>query len=133
MNSGLPPTLRKARTGEFTPPGMSVCARRNRSSDLDRFMLTGLARHHVTKPEAHAELVEAAVQIPHQPLLESQIRLLPGKQVLHDSGKPRTAAGELHHPRGHAAQQEAAEEDPLGKPGTALEGSREVPPDEPVI
>jgi uncharacterized OsmC-like protein len=35
MNRGVPPTARKARTGEFTPPGMTRCARSNSSADFD--------------------------------------------------------------------------------------------------
>jgi hypothetical protein len=31
---GSPPTLRKARTGLFTPPGMYLCARANKDFDL---------------------------------------------------------------------------------------------------
>src|ERR1017187_1781751 len=34
MKMGCPPTLRNARTGEFTPPGIFSTARRNSSSDL---------------------------------------------------------------------------------------------------
>ncbi len=34
MKSGCPPTLRNARTGEFTPPGIFSTARRNSSSDF---------------------------------------------------------------------------------------------------
>ncbi len=33
MKSGVPPTAWKARTGEFTPPGISRRARANSSSD----------------------------------------------------------------------------------------------------
>ncbi len=33
MNRGVPPTARKARTGEFTPPGISVLARSNAASE----------------------------------------------------------------------------------------------------
>src|SRR5258708_24144413 len=33
MNRGVPPTALKARTGEFTPPGMTSCARWKRASD----------------------------------------------------------------------------------------------------
>ena len=33
-NTGVPPTPPNARTGEFTPPGITVCARSNSSSDL---------------------------------------------------------------------------------------------------
>src|SRR2546425_1058119 len=33
MKGGVPPTARKARTGEFTPPGMISCARWKRPSD----------------------------------------------------------------------------------------------------
>src|ERR1041385_5079927 len=32
---GSPPTLRKARTGEFTPPGMRVCAREKSSEECE--------------------------------------------------------------------------------------------------
>src|SRR5882724_9658990 len=32
MKGGVPPTARKARTGEFTPPGMIFCERSKRSS-----------------------------------------------------------------------------------------------------
>src|SRR5215475_7765390 len=35
MKMGLPPTARNARTGEFTPPGITCCARLKSSSDLD--------------------------------------------------------------------------------------------------
>jgi hypothetical protein len=35
MKRGVPPTERKARTGEFTPPGMVRCARSKRVSFLD--------------------------------------------------------------------------------------------------
>src|SRR3954470_7231423 len=33
MNLGVPPTARKARTGEFTPPGVTALARANSASD----------------------------------------------------------------------------------------------------
>src|SRR5258708_13174426 len=33
MNRGVPPTALNARTGEFTPPGMTSCARWKRASD----------------------------------------------------------------------------------------------------
>ncbi|GHF66936.1 hypothetical protein GCM10017782_00580 [Deinococcus ficus] len=33
MNRGVPPTLRKARTGLFTPPGVTAFARANSRSD----------------------------------------------------------------------------------------------------
>src|SRR5260370_2208305 len=33
MKSGVPPTARKARTGELTPPGINFCARAKSSSD----------------------------------------------------------------------------------------------------
>jgi hypothetical protein len=37
MNTGLPPTLLKARTGELTPPGIESCAR---SNNLSLFTVT---------------------------------------------------------------------------------------------
>jgi hypothetical protein len=36
MTTGLPPTDPKARTGEFTPPGISMLARANSSADRGR-------------------------------------------------------------------------------------------------
>src|SRR3954468_1303529 len=33
MNLGVPPTARNARTGEFTPPGITRCARSNNSAE----------------------------------------------------------------------------------------------------
>jgi hypothetical protein len=43
MNGGDPPTLRNARTGELTPPGISFCALEKILSELYRFMRgTGL-------------------------------------------------------------------------------------------
>ena len=33
MKRGVPPTARKARTGELTPPGVTALARANRASD----------------------------------------------------------------------------------------------------
>src|SRR5512134_1072447 len=39
MNSGVPPTDRKARTGEFTPPGIRVFASAN--SLLEVFVFSG--------------------------------------------------------------------------------------------
>ena len=33
MNRGVPPTARKARTGELTPPGVTASARSNRACE----------------------------------------------------------------------------------------------------
>src|SRR5579875_65560 len=33
MNRGVPPTARNARTGEFTPPGITAWARSNRAAE----------------------------------------------------------------------------------------------------
>src|SRR4051812_6623816 len=38
MNTGSPPTALKARTGELTPPGMTFCARSNRTLELGSLM-----------------------------------------------------------------------------------------------
>src|ERR1035441_6327503 len=84
MKSGYPPTARNARTGEFTPPGIFNSARRNSSSDFVCVMrsrprghpvaalLALLIRlgHDAAEPEAHGDLVQAAVQIAHQPALQ---------------------------------------------------------------
>ena len=45
MNTGVPPTPLKARTGEFTPPGITSCAREKSAVDFvkefDEIMLIG--------------------------------------------------------------------------------------------
>src|SRR5580700_831978 len=83
MNSGLPPTLRKARTGELTPPGINSCARWKKASDLvvdfinsvtvrerkepaESRLQPGLAAplsHQPAQSEIHAEIEDAAIQI----------------------------------------------------------------------
>ena len=35
MKRGVPPTARKARTGEFTPPGVTASARSNRAREAE--------------------------------------------------------------------------------------------------
>src|ERR1035441_1725616 len=103
MKMGCPPTLRNARTGEFTPPGITSTARRNSSSDLvcvifssckcsalkSPFPALNSPRlgHDVAKPDAHGDLVQAAVQIAHQTALQPQVGLLTGEQILHHVGK----------------------------------------------
>src|SRR5208337_2734793 len=42
MNRGTPPTFRNARTGEFTPPGMTFCAASNRSLFVTKILLEGI-------------------------------------------------------------------------------------------
>jgi hypothetical protein len=45
MNRGVPPTALNARTGEFTPPGVTRCARSNQSADwLVAGAVTGLVK-----------------------------------------------------------------------------------------
>ena len=41
MKRGVPPTALKARTGEFTPPGVTTRARSNRARDAEVSELTG--------------------------------------------------------------------------------------------
>ncbi|GAB3416995.1 hypothetical protein GCM10027569_40560 [Flindersiella endophytica] len=47
MNLGVPPTARKARTGEFTPPGVTTLARPNQDSEAGTV---------VTRPLWHPDL-----------------------------------------------------------------------------
>src|SRR6476619_2527404 len=47
MNRGVPPTARKARTGEFTPPGITVWARANASTDRWSVIRSGPVEGHV--------------------------------------------------------------------------------------
>ena len=56
MNRGVPPTARKARTGELTPPGVTAAARSNRaalagaSSGYDGRAVAWRSREHCRKP-----------------------------------------------------------------------------------
>src|SRR5215471_5256029 len=84
MKMGLPPTLRNARTGEFTPPGMRSRARWKRASDLSVFIVVVTRRFALrfrgagddpAEAEAHRDVVEAAVQVLHQTLFEAEIGL----------------------------------------------------------
>ncbi len=62
MNGGVPPTLRKARTGELTPPGMTLRAAANRASERER--LTGVFTcDQFAEEEVHHDLAEGAVQV----------------------------------------------------------------------
>src|ERR1051325_8029142 len=107
MNSGFPPTLRNARTGELTPPGINCCARSKIASDFSRCILSSLVGHQAAQAETHRDVVKTAVKIPHQPVLQPEIGLLAREQVLHDPRKPRAVARELDHPRGHTPEEEA--------------------------
>ena len=62
MNRGVPPTARNARTGEFTPPGITRWARSNRSAE------TGASTCPVWQGRAHdrgAHLARAAMSMLH--------------------------------------------------------------------
>ena len=55
MNRGVPPTARNARTGEFTPPGITRCARSNNAAEA------GVAgTRPVSQAGAHSRLGHAA-------------------------------------------------------------------------
>src|SRR5204862_1197451 len=48
MNTGSPPTARKARTGEFTPPGIRRRALAKSSADFVRIQRLPCAAYHLT-------------------------------------------------------------------------------------
>src|ERR1700687_4583010 len=101
MKGGVPPTLRKARTGEFTPPGINFWARANKASDRERFMaawkLLSLARNQLLKKDIHHHLLQGAVEVLEYPPLKAEIRLGAGQQVLNESAEARTAPDETDH------------------------------------
>ena len=57
MNRGVPPTARNARTGEFTPPGVTAWARSNRACEA------GASYGWVTRPVSQPDRA-AAVRVP---------------------------------------------------------------------
>src|SRR5260370_5274252 len=139
MKTGCPPTLRKARTGEFTPPGIFSTARRNNSSDFvwvismsKRRPLSGLGNY-AAEAETHRDLVQAPVEIAQQAALESQVGLLAGEQILHHVGEARTAARELHHSLRHGAEHKASHEHSLGEPRAEFQVGRKIASHKPPV
>jgi len=65
MKSGFPPTLRNARTGELTPRGSPrpLAETVLPIFDVSCPELNRLARHQAAESEAHADLVQAAVEV----------------------------------------------------------------------
>src|ERR1019366_8204738 len=110
MNGGVPPTPRKARTGELTPPGISFCARAKRLSDLRVVLANVFTGDEFVEEEVHHKLRNCAIQVLQQPALQTQIRLGSRKQILHQVAESRTAADKLDHPRRYRAEQERAQE-----------------------
>src|SRR5260370_8572266 len=111
MKSGVPPTARKARTGELTPPGINFCARANSSSDWVMV---------VRAPEASApaRVVLGVVGQDHVGSGPADRRA----DLLHDAllvdpapGRPR-----LHHraPAGPVVAAHGASDPPLNPPPT---------------
>src|SRR5208283_1958660 len=92
INGGVPPTARYARTGEFTPPGMTFFARSNSASDFAWFIATFsgnvLARDQPVQEEPEHRLAYRAVQSAQNPALQAEIRLRPRKQILHERAEP---------------------------------------------
>src|SRR5690349_10797803 len=130
MNRGVPPTPRKARTGEFTPPGVTCCARANSASDLALFMEVLLCpvriRHEPVEEQIHDDIVQRAVDVLFQAGLELEIILCAGKEVLHDLAERWAFAHELDHPRGYIRVEETAQEQPFREPGSEFQIIGEV-------
>src|SRR5947209_8917012 len=122
MKGGVPPTLRNARTGELTPPGISVCARAKSASDLarsipDRF----LTRDHSMQEEVHDNFIQGAVEIAQQASFQPEVRLGAGEQVLHQRIEPCATPDERDHLVRNRAEQKPAHKDALGETGTELQ------------
>ena len=64
MKRGVPPTARKARTGEFTPPGVTAQARANSASD----------RSGVTGPIVSEGANQPAIAVPRSGLVTRPAR-----------------------------------------------------------
>src|SRR3984957_11343704 len=103
MNGGVPPTPRKARTGEFTPPGISFWAQANSSSDLLWFMDYGLSffGDHSLQEDVHQHFLQRSIQVAKQTALQTEIGLRPVEKILDQQAEARAAANEIHHARRH--------------------------------
>src|SRR5258708_39987836 len=120
IKGGVPPTLRNARTGELTPPGISFWAWTRSASERISFMVMGrsgtcptIASDQLVQEEVHDDFVERAIQVLEQAALETEIRLCACKQILHEGAEAGTAPNELHHPRRYRAVQESTQKHPL--------------------
>src|SRR5579864_5979351 len=127
MNLGVPPTPRKARTGELTPPGMCCWALAKRASEREVFIGrsskydAGFIGDNAVQKTIENHFLNGAVDIAEQTVLELEIRLRAGEQILHEIAETGAAIHELDHALGHGAEQEAAEEHALGERGGELE------------
>ena len=74
MNTGVPPTDLKARTGEFTPPGNNACARSNRLEETERVVaMERLAEKEEGETEVAPEVAAARAELQSQPLAEEDL------------------------------------------------------------
>src|ERR1700733_8221316 len=128
IKSGVPPTPRKALTGELTPPGITFWARANKASDLGLFInrpgsgssARGLRNHanfrnDTIEEELHDDFVDAAVEAAQEAVSEAEIGLRAGEQILHKIAEALAALHEMDHALGHRAEREIAQEDALGE------------------
>src|SRR5579863_1175060 len=108
MNGGVPPTPRNARTGEFTPPGISFWAQANNSSDRERFihplLRPSLLRNDMLQEHIHEYFQHGAVEILEQSALQVKIRLGAGEEVFNQRLEPRAAANKIDHARRDGAE-----------------------------
>src|SRR5688500_17676978 len=71
MNGGSPPTALNARTGLFTPPGITFFARSNSAADFDRSMRGVIAR--AARPGYHVGMANGATNELYREVRKSEI------------------------------------------------------------
>ena len=126
INGGDPPTPRKARTGELTPPGMSFCALWKSFSE-DRVL------HARTRPgtrRCRLAFMAISSRLPFRFSISRRFKprydWVPANRSCMMPANLRAAARELHHARGHAAEQKPAEEHALGEPRAEFQIAGEI-------
>ena len=111
MNGGVPPTPRKARTGEFTPPGISFWALGNAASDRD-------AVHIGSRPDLIAgdqPFDETLMTLPgecHLNFLKagfsnSRYGCVPANRSPDEQAEPGAASNEIHRAGRNRAEEES--------------------------
>src|SRR5439155_9607431 len=70
-------------------------------------------RNHSPHKPVHQHFRHGPVEILEQPLLQANIGLRSGEQVLHQFAEKRTAPHEMDHSRRHSVEEESSQEDTL--------------------
>src|SRR3954452_23865281 len=112
MNRGVPPTALKARTGEFTPPGMTALAREKSSAET-------VSTRPVWQSSATGRVPGARTGA------EQHRRRRQDQDEQHARERDRVDRAAARDESGHQEQREPGREDAHDDPGPVVPGERE--------